>query len=114
MRDIMTVFVTQENLKLNYSDAERFGEIVFLTAREYSASPNSLHNKQTRKVVSEKLAVFNLKEDYLLLSGSPIIMCFAYYLIAIRHLDGTINLLKWNGYNKQYDKIAFEIGIKDI
>jgi len=115
-----TVFVTQENSRLNYSDAERFGNIVFLTAREYTASPNSLHNKELIAGISETLTDFYMQTDYLLLSGDPIIAALAFYsIVSTYYLKGSnqackLNLLKWDALNRRYNKIGLEIGVQGI
>lgn len=75
-----TVFVVQENPNLNYTPAEQFGEVRFLTASEFSPSKNSLRNVQLISDISAAMASFDPDRDFLLLSGNPIMMGYVAHL----------------------------------
>ena len=108
------VFVTQENHRLNYSDAERFGEVVFLTAREYSPNANSKRNEMIEEEIYEALSKFDPDEDSILLSGDPIIMALAFHQAADipgrdRCEDLTISLLKWDNQTRRYNQVRVTV-----
>lgn len=107
-----TVFVTQENHRLNYSDAERFGEVVFVNAAEYNPNPNSKANELIEQNIAAELGDFDPQEDYLLLSGDPIsmILCFNHTAeIARRKFDiHAVRVLKWDGHSRMYNQIVVD------
>jgi len=99
------VYVAQENPKLNYVDAERFGEIIFLTFKEYSPIRNSLVNNQIIEDIRGFMKDFNPDEDYLLLTGGPILLGYAFHLALSK--KGYLNALQWDGIKQQYLPIRF-------
>lgn len=110
-----TVYVTQENSRLNYSDAERFGEIEFLTDREYNPIPGSKRNARTMTDIYTGLSGFDPTKDHLLLSGDPIIMALAVNVVAEKSrrnagpYHGKISVLKWDGQKRRYNPIVLDV-----
>lgn len=102
-----TVYVTQENPKLNYAPAEEYGEIVFLTRDDLNPIKNSLHNQAVIKQVEQRLIGFNPQEDYIVISGSPMITALVFMLI--REVSNKVNILKWSNRDCVYQKITFSI-----
>lgn len=99
------VFVVQENPNLNYTPAEKFGEVIFLTAAEFSPSKNSLRNVGIVKSIHDKLAEFDPDRDFLLLSGNPLMMCYAYGVaIAIK---GYVRVLWYSRNDRDYIEVPF-------
>lgn len=75
------IYCVQEMQNYDYSDAERFGEMIFLTHKEYNMSAkNSEMNKEILQNAVSRLANFNPDKDYLLLTGAIITqgLCLAY------------------------------------
>jgi hypothetical protein len=99
------VYVVQENPKLNYMDAERFGDVVFMTSREYSPLKNSLVNKEITATIQGYMVGFNPDEDFLLLTGGPVLLGYAFYLGISK--KGYINVLQWDGIKQAYLPIQF-------
>jgi len=101
------VYVTQENHRLNYSDAERYGEVVFITNFEYSPNVNSKRNMSIQNDICDTLVHYNSEEDFFLLSGDPIIMVLAFYHIATKdgNASNRIRLLKWDNQDRSYNQI---------
>lgn len=103
------VYVAQEARHLDYTDAERFGAVVFCTNLEYSNIPRSLNNQQLTKQVSMTLGRFDPETDFLLLSGNPITMGFAFHEAYRRCLEAgkPLHLLRWDGVDRCYQPVQF-------
>lgn len=72
------VLVVQEQPHLDFGDAERWGEVRFLTASEFRPQRNSLINDQILANVRMGIArSFNAFEDWLVLAGNPIVIGYA-------------------------------------
>jgi hypothetical protein len=104
------VFVTQEVTTANYSDIERFGEPVFLSASEVSNVPDSLHNQKLVGLIRERFDGYDPGVDFIAPSGSPIIAGLVFALA--REKGDTFNVLKWNNRDRVYT--AIRIGIKGV
>lgn len=100
-----TVYVVQENPRINYMPAEEFGEVRFLTADEYSPSQHSIRNKHILEQVMGGLSKFNPQTDYLVLSGNPIMMGFAFSLIMQKH--GFLRVLHYHSADRKYVEVPF-------
>ena len=99
-----TIFITQENSGFQYNDAERFGDLVFLTNKEYSASKTSLNNEQIRTQIERGLDKIQ-KDDYLLMTGNPVMMGYSFYVAAIKLAKQGVtdlNVLRWDNMQGQY------------
>jgi hypothetical protein len=85
------VYIIQASSTRNFSDAERFGTVKYLLPDGFQIvrSPVIAEDKLKRK-----LARFS-DDDYLLLTGDPIIIGLA-TLIAGRANGGRVNTLKWD------------------
>ncbi len=107
------IFITQENRGFDYEDAERFGDIVFLTNMEYSPQKSSLNNSHIRDQIKTGLKYMG-KGDYLVLTGNPVNMAYAFH-VACRILGGKgcadINVLRWDNMRGQYIPISVPIDI---
>ena len=99
------VYVVQENPKLNYMDAERFGDVRFITRLEYSPLKNSLVNQDVIKTIRSALGNFDPDNDYLLLTGGPVLLGYAFHLAISK--KGYINVLQWDGIKQAYLPIQF-------
>ena len=99
------VYVVQENPRLNYVDAENYGEVIFLTAKDYSPMKNSLINTQVLVDISRGMEYFDPDVDFLLLTGSPILLGYAFHRAMIKR--GYIHILQWDGYRQSYIPVRF-------
>lgn len=108
----MTVFVIQNQQRRDgagqlrnvhdFSPAEEFGSIEFLlspTAAPWSPAPIIAE-------LREKLSGFS-QNDYLLLSGNPVLMGIAACIAADE--AGTVNFLQWHGHDQRYIPVAAPI-----
>lgn len=99
------VFVIQENPRLNYMDAENYGEVIFITTKNYSPMKNSLINAQVLSDIATSMVNFDPDVDFLLLTGSPILIGYAFHLAMIK--KGYVHILQWDGYRQSYLPIRF-------
>jgi len=93
----MTVYIVQEMRGRDLSDAVKFGDVEILipASEQASYSTQPLINKLTRK-----LSKFT-DDDYLLLSGDPVIIALA-ASIASRQNMGRYKMLKWDRLDNKY------------
>ena len=101
----MKVFVVQENPRLNYVDAERFGEVVFMTSKEFSPLKNSLVNAEIISDIQAFMKGFDPDNDYLLLTGGPVLLGYAFHLAISKR--GYLTVLQWDGIKQAYLPIQF-------
>lgn len=101
----MTVFVVQENNRLDYAPAEEFGEVIFMTADEYQPLKNSLRNQAILSRVTECLDSFRPRSDYLLLTGNPILIGYVFHLAYC--IEGYVRCLQWDRMHNSYRVVEF-------
>lgn len=99
------VFVVQENPRLNYVDAERFGEVVFMTSKEFSPLKNSLINVEIINGVQAFMKEFDPDKDFLLLTGGPMLLGYVFHLAISK--KGYLTALQWDGIKQAYLPIQF-------
>ena len=103
----MTVYVTQE-ASFDYSPAQVFGEVVFLTMEDVATMKGSLKNEALVDTLRFQLQKFNPDEDYILLSGSPYVSALVFYLLGARRV-GTVRMLRWSNRDKVYAPIHINL-----
>lgn len=109
------VFITQENSQLNYSNAEAFGEVVFLTRDEVSPVPGSLTNAAISEELAKKLAGFDFDNDFLAPSGSPVVSGLAFYALAtaaaarFARNPKCLRVLRWSNRDRVYQPITINL-----
>ena len=79
------VWVVQEQPNLDYTKAEAWGEVRFLTGREYRPLSNSPLNEQIKWTVQNQIdTVFDPEHDLVVLTGNPIIIGWAVHRLLHR------------------------------
>ena len=108
----MSVFVTQENPRVDIISATKYGDL------EPLASPFDQVHLNPGRIVSQlrrKLQKFN-DDDWLLAMGDPAIIGIAFALAAsVNH--GRINLLKWDKMERAYYPVKINLrggGIENL
>ena len=109
--------MTQECANLNYTNAEAFGEVVFLTAQEVSPVPGSLINADIMRTMGGKLQTFDFEHDYLCPSGSPVVCGLAFYTLREivareeyeRRRPKTLRVLRWSNRDRVYQPITIPL-----
>lgn len=104
------VFVTQEQSKLNYLPAEKFGEIEFVTRDEFSPVAKSLGNTAIVEQIKSKLSKYNPEEDYIVFSGSPVVAAAVF--AAIGQMAGRFTVLRWSNRDNFYTPITVDLTLK--
>lgn len=99
------VYAVQENSRLSYVDAENYGEVIFLTTKDYSPMKNSLINIQVLTDITNGMMDFDPDVDFLLLTGSPILLGYAFHLAMTK--KGYVHILQWDSYRQSYLPIRF-------
>lgn len=101
------VYVIQEQMQFDYSPAEEYGEVVFLTAMEFSNNKNSIRNVHIKEDMVKTLKNYEAGVDYLVLTGNPIMMCMGFYY-ACKHGNNHL-VLKWDNQKLGYKVINIEV-----
>jgi len=100
------VFVVHENMDMNFTDAERFGEIVFVNNREWNPRRGSLSNQDTLERIRVVLRTsFNPERDYLILNGPPVLLGYAFHWAARVAEDNGVpglRMLTWDKFARKY------------
>lgn len=93
MSDESVVWVIQEQPNLDYRQAEPWGEVRFMTAREYKPLAHSLLNEEIKETVQNKVDTgFDPLRDWVVLTGNPVILGWAVHCLlekAKRHNETT-------------------------
>lgn len=102
------VYVTQEQSKLNYLPAEKYGQIQFITRDEFSPVAASLNNQRMMASIRDMIARFNADDDYLVCSGSPIVAAAVFATMG--HMGVcAFRVLRWSNLNSSYTPILITI-----
>lgn len=101
------VFVTQEAPQLNFTPAEEFGDVVFLTRDDFSPISASLNNHALQQEIEAKLAHFDPERDFLCFAGSPTVAAYAF--MTIGRLDRRdVRVLRWSNRDRRYYPIHLD------
>lgn len=91
------VFVTQDN-RNDYSAAEQFGTVDFITRAELTKIDNSASNQQALADARRFLSFYKPGEDFILPTGNP--MYVALIMMSLPKCEH--NLLKWDSRRCNY------------
>lgn len=106
------VFVTQESTQLNYTHAEGYGDIVFLTRDEVSPVPGSLTNAAIMEELERRLETFDFDHDFIAPSGSPVVCGLAFLVLGkLAEQQGWLScrqlrVLRWSNRDRVYQPIT--------
>lgn len=102
------VYVIQENRKIDISPAEEYGEIKVLLP----AGDANYQAESTFDALTKGLSQFNVREDYVLLTGDPTAIFMAGSILADLVFEQGdfdsaepqkhVNVLKWNRRTNRY------------
>ncbi len=104
------VYVTQYHPRLNFSPAKKFGEIVFMTERDFKpdmgTQPQWVEEENTRvsNEIGESLIEYLPGHDYLLITGNLMTaLVTGQYLAKRFNSEIKHKVLKWNNRSHDYD-----------
>lgn len=100
------VFVTQEGPH-DYTPAQRFGDVQFMTRDEISPIATSLRNEETVKQLRLAMVDYRPGIDLILPAGSPVTI--AYVFVLASRLGDTHRVLKWDNRSHMYQEFAVTI-----
>lgn len=106
MENKSVVFVVQENNRIDYSDAERFGRVVFCTSREYRGLPGSHVDQEVLRDVRTEIESYNPDTDHIIFTGGPVVMGYVFHLLMARF--GFVRYLHWDGKFGRYTTRVFQ------
>lgn len=101
------VFVTQET-NYDFTPAEQFGDIVFLTHKDLNNMRASIHNDKVAAEIKDKLKHFDPEEDWIVIAGSPYIAALVFMLIGRKNIN-SIKVLRWDNRDFRYVPLHIEL-----
>lgn len=107
------VYVTQEQEKLNYAPAEQYGDVVFITRSDFSVMKASLRNEALVSEIAFKLKGFDADNDYITVSGSPVVTAAVFMILGLRGVK-SFNMLRWSNRDCVYQPISVQLNTKHI
>lgn len=99
-----TVYITQDGVGRNFLPARTYGDLVMLTP---SNAQITFSSQPVLGTLQTKLANFS-DEDYLLMSGDPLIMGIA-LAIALDVNEGFAKCLKWDKRERIYYSVQIDM-----
>lgn len=101
-----TVYIPHWHPTFNYDKAEPYGKLVPLVAVDFDDGENSKNNFAIMEVINDQLKDFDSELDFLLISGSPIIVSYAIGVVFSCH--DRVRVLRYNKISKDYVPILLE------
>lgn len=103
------VWVTQERQGFNYTDAERFGDLVFITHLDYTLPTNSSGNERIKDAITRSAMQFKPDDDMILLSGSPVVAGVFIGEVVAKHRPRQLRIVKWDNRESQYNVMNINV-----
>jgi len=97
------VYVTQET-PLDFSKAEEYGELVFLSVNrsdDFHNIVNSEHNKRLMAHLAHGLKEFNEEEDFIVVTGSPYVRAAVMWILGRKQVR-KVKFLRWDNQQNTY------------
>jgi len=102
------VYISQESLNIDYTEAKRFGEVEFVTDLEFSLLDSSLKNRRIMDRIREIEDAFDPIADFVVMTGSPITFGIFFHRLAVKATGHgmPIKLLVWDRRLRQYKSVV--------
>ena len=101
------VFVTYET-NHDFSEAERYGEITFLTSDDLSNVRGSVRNEGILSNIRNKLKKFDAENDWIVVTGSPYVAAAVFLILGNRKIR-SVNVLRWDNRDFVYRPMHIEL-----
>lgn len=101
------VYVTQE-CNHDFTPAESWGDVEFLTKDEVSPIKLSLKNEALIDELSHKLMKYDPEEDFIVVAGSPYVAALVFYLLGRRGVR-QIRMLRWSNRDRLYGPLIVNV-----
>lgn len=102
-----TVYVTQET-RHDFTSAESFGAIEFLTNDDLNNVKNSIHNDHLISDIRHKLRKFDENNDWIVITGSPYVSALVFMLLGHMKVR-RVNVLRWDNRDFKYIPMYLEL-----
>lgn len=102
-----TVYVTQE-AQWDFTPAEQFGPIEFLTKDDLLNVRSSIRNRDLLSDLRHRLKSYDPERDWLIITGSPYVSAAVFMLLGLRGLR-TVRILRWDNRDRRYIPLYLEI-----
>lgn len=102
-----SVYVTQET-RNDFSPAEQFGEVKFITHKDLHNIRQSRHNEALVAEVKEALKHYDPERDWLVISGSPYVAALVFMLIGHKK-PKHVQILRWDNRDFKYVPLHIEL-----
>ncbi len=100
------VFIIQDDGNRDFSDAQRFGELVPMVAGGVFPDDSNERVDSALGIMGSLLQGFDPHRDYLLLTGDPALIIMAGLLVGSAHTLVPIQCLKYDRESRAYYKIT--------
>lgn len=102
-----TVFVTQETSH-DFTSAESFGDIEFLTKDDFNNVRGSLVNKGLVSEIMHKLKKFDENKDWIIVTGSPYVSAMVFMALGNMGVRNA-QVLRWDNRDFVYRPLHLEL-----
>jgi hypothetical protein len=111
-----TVYVTQE-AALDFSQAEKFGDIEFITSKDIVNIRSSGHNRDLVEQIWKKLGKYDRDNDFVVIAGSPYVAGLVFMVLALKQtikghspfVKTKYRVLRWSNRDKKYTPVEIEV-----
>lgn len=101
----MTVYVTQELKGRDLSSALEFGELQVVVPANVEITPGNVN--ELYSIILTNMGTFDHREDYVLLSGDPVVMGLVWQCASQDVYTGSLRVLRWDRIESRY--IQFDV-----
>lgn len=102
------VLVVQEQPQYDYSPAEQYGDVAFMSSHDVSPMSASLRNADIIRGMKKVMSDYVPMVDFILPSGSPINI--AAVMMMAGKMGGKHKILKWDNRSNNYTPVTINIG----
>jgi len=102
------VYITQER-QFDFSSAEEYGDLVFLSVDDMWNGRNSPHNAKLIEHLYDQLKDFNSDKDFIILSGSDMVIAAVFMLLG-RLQVRRVSILRWSNRDRIYELAEIRLG----
>jgi len=101
------VFIPHWNATFHYHKAEIYGKLVHWSPKDFDDVDGSMQNSILMNQLIENVESYNPDLDFMLVSGSPVLVATAIGIALQRH--GRVKILRFNKQHKEYVPLTLEI-----
>lgn len=101
------VYISQET-RYDFSPAEAYGEVVFITSKDLNNLRQSQHNEALVAQVKDALKHYDPEYDWIVISGSPYVAALVFMLIG-RTRPQHVQILRWDNRDFKYAPLHIEL-----